>query len=321
MSDLSSENPVVAIAVSDLHITADSPIARSGEPSWAEVLKRQFDQLKQISFEHSAPIICAGDIFDRWNTPAEGISLALEYMPRVYAVPGQHDLPYHSLEGIHRTAYGVLMRAGKIENLEQGSPRVVAGPPGCRPLRLHGYPWGTIAAPKTQNPPRKDSGCLEIAVVHAYCWFKEAKHPEAAPMSELSCFGQVLKGFDVAVFGDNHKPFNAQTQTGCQVINCGSFFRRKSDEYLHQPRVGLIHQDGSIESLLLDVSKDIGVAESKEKWPTTKELLSVSEFVENLRPTNKHSFDFVEALRIYRETHKLSAAASKLLHQLTKDES
>lgn len=313
MPNMSSDNPVVAIAVADLHITAEAPIARSGEPSWPAVLKRQFDQLKQLAFLHGVPIICAGDVFDRWNTSAEGISLALEHMPRMFAVPGQHDLPYHSLEGIGRSAYGVLMRAGKIENLEPGKPRVFGCAGSTRPIRLHGYPWGVPV--QSQNRVKGDK-CLEIAVVHAYCWTENFKHQGAADSSKVSNFN--LKGFDTAVFGDNHKPFTISTQ-GCDVSNCGGFFRRKSDEMSHHPTFTLIREDGSITLQPVVVKEDIFIAKAAKDVPTAEELLGVAEFVESLNTENKHSFDFVEALKIYRETHKLSPVASKLLHQLTND--
>lgn len=312
MPDLSSDNPVIALAVADLHLTAEAPIARSGEPSWEEVVRRQFEELKQLSFSHgTVPILCAGDVFDKWNASAETINLALSHMPRMFAVPGQHDLPYHELSEVHKTAFGVLVKAGKLE-LVVG--RRVVGVPGVGSFVLHGYPWGVpvegVSSGDSELTPH-------IAIIHAYCWNGNAKHPEASERSELRRFK--LKGLQTAIFGDNHKSFDALHQD-CRVFNCGGFFRRKSDEICHRPRVGMIRLDGSVETHYLDTSKDIFVSTTAKDFPKTEELVGVAEFVEGLTTMEKGSVDFVEALEVFQKTHRLSPVASRLLRQLT-DES
>lgn len=308
MSDLSSDNPVIALAVADLHITSEPPISRSGEPSWEAVIQRQFRDLRSLQKQHdNVPILCAGDVFQKWNSDAETINLALTYLPQMIAIPGQHDLPYHALNELKKTAFGVLEKAGKIVYVE-GSLEV-QGPGGS--FSVHGFPWGVSVAPLPAE--KKKKGHLHIALIHAYCWNGNAKHLGASEQSEVKNFD--LKGYDVAVFGDNHKSFDS-TQQRCIVFNCGGFFRRNSDEVVHRPRVGLIHRDGSVESHFLDITQDVFLSKTGKDYPKAEEFLSVAEFVEELTTMKKGSINFIESLEVYQKTHKLSPMASQLLHQL-----
>jgi len=91
---------VSAILCSDLHLREDTPICRTDDYKAAQAKKVEW--LQHLADTHCCPILCAGDVFDNWNISAEMATWAIENMPTMYAIPGQHDLPSHNLELIKK---------------------------------------------------------------------------------------------------------------------------------------------------------------------------------------------------------------------------
>lgn len=242
---------VAAILCADIHLWNKPPLARSNEPDWWEAMRRQLVELRELATKYDAPVICAGDLFDRWNPGPELVNFALIELPHLYAVPGQHDLCNHNYADIRKTAFWTLVKAGKITLLEPGRPVVVSK---RFPLQLWGYPFGC----SLKSCPSPHDLMIDIAVVHSYLWTKDVGgYDGASQETRLKHVAKKLKGYDVACWGDNHSPFSTKLKTGCQVHNCGGLFRRKMDERSHKPSIGLLKGDGTIERHYLDVSKDV----------------------------------------------------------------
>jgi hypothetical protein len=102
-----------------------------------------------------------------------------------------------------------------------------------------------------------------------------------------------LKGYDVAVFGDNHIRF----QKG-RLYNCGCLIRRRIDEKSLRPAVGFLFEDGSIEPHELDCSEDkwIGVEEAIKLEGRTAEL---DAFLRELEGVEADYLDFAEEVKRY----------------------
>lgn len=284
----------IAILCSDLHLSHKAPIARS-EEDWYEVMKRQLEQLDACIWTiGKLPIICAGDIFDRWNPPAELINFALEYLPSgIYAIPGQHDLPYHSYEDIKKSGYWTLVASGKIKNLP---PKELVEVQGLSPLVLHGFPFG-VDIERSHKP---NDLLLNMAVVHKYVWHKSAGYTGAPEEGRIGNLEKDLKGYDVAVFGDNHSPFHCKVGK-CQVWNCGGFFRRKSDEKDYEPAVGLLYKDGRIERKPLDISKD-KFSDVPDQFKGNQ--INLESFLDELQTLSDTTISFEEALNFYMDKEK-----------------
>lgn len=239
-------NPVVLLAVADLHLSLKAPLARSAEDDWMHCQGNYLDQLGALSKEYDAPIVCSGDLFDRWRADSELLNFLFRKFPLMYAIPGNHDLPNHQYSERGRSGYWSLVETGKIINIHPKKPLIIEGKEG-RTIRLHGFPCG-----KPVKPLKKAHDLIqEIAVVHEYIWQEGCSHFGASENTHVEHYRKELKGYDVAVFGDNHLPFINES-----LINCGGFMRRKIDEISHRPSVGLIHSDNTITRHYLDVSKD-----------------------------------------------------------------
>ncbi len=132
----------IAIAVADLHLSLNPPLARAAEPNWLDAMSRPLKELRELAEKLNVPILCSGDVLDRWNSSAELINFAIEHLPWMHAIPGQHDLPLHSLVDIHKSAYWTLVKAGNIWHIN-GKQQDVAGFLGT----VSAFPWGVPVEP------------------------------------------------------------------------------------------------------------------------------------------------------------------------------
>ncbi len=302
---------VIAILCSDLHLSETAPVARAAEPDWFAAQERPLAEIDRLSKKHRCPVIIAGDIFDRWNASPAIINFALEHLPdNVYAIPGQHDLPNHSLKEIKRSAYWTLVESGKVINIDYRvvDPLIISGwvsrTPGTR-LIVRGFSWGQKITPEKCL---HNDGHVYLAVSHQYVFTRPGingnGYPGAPEDQMLSKMWLQLEGYDAAVFGDNHQGFLAGSRvTGkhVNVMNCGTLMRRKQDERDYKPQVGLLRADVTIDRHFLDVSKD------KFSDPTdvsVDRVLDSSEFLEELRSLGGDSLDFRAA--ILRRLDKVS---------------
>lgn len=291
----------IAVLTSDIHLSLKQPPCRKDD--WMEVQARHLKQLRDIAeneYDVRLPILCAGDVFDRWNPPPEMIQFALKHLPDgMITVPGQHDLPNHRLEEMRRSAYGVLVEAGKIQCASVHRRANALCPSESHVWvsnwKVYGFGWNEEIA-----PPPYSEGYHTLALIHKFVWTAETSYGPGTPEdSHLAKLAPLLKDYKVAVFGDNHKGFLKKLKNGTTVLNCGGFIRRKSDEVNYEPRVGILRDDGSVVSRKLDVSQD--------QFRTEEEMedvvqVDMTDFIEELGKLGEHGLDFKETVRRTVET-------------------
>jgi DNA repair exonuclease SbcCD nuclease subunit len=231
-------------------------------------MKRPFDKLREIQNSHSQipPIFCAGDVFDRYNPPPELINFAIEAMPMMFSIPGQHDLPQHRYSGICQSAYWTLVEAGKLVDLVAEESRSFKG------FDLYPFPWGYDPA---DFDPSLDAETdkKRIALVHKYIWKKGSSYPNAPGSSHVqTCFRRWGKNFDLVVSGDNHKPFTYFREKKARMINCGSLMRRAIDQIDHSPWAYVLFSDWLIEIKTLNDPKDVMLTREEVKQVDTSAL-------------------------------------------------
>lgn len=271
-------------------------------------MERQLRELANLSTSLNGPltppvpIICAGDIFDSAKQPVELVNFAIQHLPQMYAVPGNHDLPCHRYEDAHKSPYWTLVKAGRVIDLKPGHDHFMGG------VMMSGFPHGFDPVPTaswTRDLP------LRVAVVHQMVWTKETGYPGAPEGQRLKEFRKKVKGYDVAVTGDNHKPFTSHSDSECTVYNCGGFFRRKIDEINHKPSVGLLMANGRVKRHYLDVSKD------KFLTPGTimkaMEGIGFESFVELCRNLGDNALDYSEGVTRLLEREKVNQEVRELV--------
>ena len=282
--------PPVAILCSDLHLCERLPSARGeSQEAWFGVIGGYLDQINDIA--DGVPVVCAGDVFDRWDSSANLINFVISKMPHMWAVSGQHDAPHHRYEDIRKSAYWTLVEAGKITNLEPGKPCAIS-----KGLVAWGFPWGFPLRPLEKRVPKS---ATHLAVAHRYLWDDRAGgHPGATADTHARATAALLKGFDVALLGDNHNPF-ANTVHGVFLYNHGLTIRRRRDERDYVPEVGLLYADATIERVPLDTSGDLW---ADEPAPDAAPSVDARELVSLLRES-------ADAIESFSDTLRHAAAA------------
>lgn len=283
---------VVAISCSDLHLSSKAPVARPQE-NWMECQVLQLQELSTLVDSYHVPLILAGDIFDRSSMNAEIVNLAIKYLHSCYAIPGQHCLPYHNLENIKKSSFWTLVEAGIATYLEPNNPLQIES---STPLILYGFPYGVKVTPLL-TPCNL---AIDIAVIHSYIWMKDKGHVNADPNTNLGGWRDKLQGYDFALMGDNHTPFDA-TVGNCCTVNHGAFYRRHKDEVSHRPSVALLFGDLHVERYYLDVSNDKWVEESS--LPTFS--LDAGNFLQELEDLREEELDFREVVLSALEYRKV----------------
>lgn len=301
---LKSKKPI-AVACSDLHLSLRQPACRN-EDDWLGVQKYYLDQLNTLARRFNIPVLCAGDIFDRWNPPPELIHFAMSNLPDgMIAIPGQHDLPYHSLDLMHKSGYGVLALSEKIKDIS--GRQYYHRMPGSKDLQITGVAWGQSVPSLAETG--NCIGCLQILLIHQFCWIPEKGYPGAPAKSNLISIARNLSNYSTAIFGDNHKGFTAvvdrewgDMKLNCHVMNCGTFIRRKSDEKQYKPSIGLIFSDGTIKKHEL-ITKDqfhpnIGPVEERAEK-------DFADFMGKLEKLGEQGLDFRQSVTHHVRTGKI----------------
>lgn len=299
----------LAYVLSDIHFSHKAPIARSQEPDWYEAMSRPWKELMLANCFHGAvPIIVAGDLFHHWNVPAELINFAIQTMPVVYALPGQHDLPHHRYEDIKRSAFWTLVEAGKVKLLDPEKPTIIGSSYGGPELRIHAFPWGKEVVPLKKGHDL----AVDVAVVHAFIWSKDTGYEGAPPEARLGKWYHKLEGYDAAVFGDNHINFCVNNEDSTSILNCGCFIRRSISEAQRPAYYGKLTQKGIWECMLLDGSKDRFI-DKEEIISMVEEALDVGGFIEELAMLGASGISFLEALQAFFRSNKVSKAVQRLI--------
>lgn len=284
----------IAIFCSDIHLCLTPPVYRSKEPDWFAAMQRPLDELKDIQQRNgNCPIFCAGDIFDRWNSPPELINWAMRHLPFMYAIPGQHDLPDHDISQIQRSAYQTLMSAEVIAHDFNNLP-------GC--LMVTGFSYGSNITPSLI---KKDDHYFRIAIIHQYNWIPGCSYFEVRGKEIpglVTNNRHEFKGYDIVVSGDNHIPFIAK-KGNTTFVNCGAMMQRKSDDGF-APSVWLLWKSGVITRHMLDTSQDVCLETVDEQSIETNRLAGLSEMMQELEHLGKSSLDFAEALKHFLDKGK-----------------
>ncbi len=311
MSDLQtkidSHGKVVFVFCSDVHLSHKPPIARSVEPDWYAAMQRPLDEIRQLRGNLSAKVVCAGDIFDRWNSPSELVNFALQcFPPKTTSIPGQHDLPNHNMDNVRRSSYHTLALAGVLRTANARlQPEKKLENEG---IVIHFFPWGV----EPTACKRKKGEKKHVAVFHRYIWMEGHQYQGAPLESSVNSMKDILSSYDLCVFGDNHKGFYYENDD-MKVLNCGTLMRRKMDERSYQPQVGLLHQDGNVTIWQLDCSKDVFIDDSQAACVNDRSFL---EFTNKLASLGSDCIDFVEAMKEFLHMQKPEKQVADMVKEM-----
>lgn len=292
-------NTALAVLCSDLHLREATPRSRA-EPNWYEVMERQLTSLGAAAAQLDVPIVCAGDVFDKWNPSARLVSFAMDYLPKMYAITGQHDQEAHLLSRRYKGAYGALCKAGKIIDLPACEWfRVPCGHRGRPILWLWAMPWGAYEMP-TEFEFSHDRNSVTLGVLHQYRWSNPTnKHAMAEDSSKLE---SLFPGLDALLIGDNHIPWELPG-----ILNHGGFIAQNADQKDYRPHYGVLYADGHIERK----SYDTPAPQWVEEWVPDRQAVA-GDLIMELQNLENASDSFEERLLRAIESQQDSIVQGKL---------
>lgn len=229
------DRPADAIIVSDIHLRDDTPICRTDD--FVAARTRKVAWLRDLQKKHdSCPIICGGDVFDRWEVSSALEGWALRELPDgIITVPGQHDMPQHSLALYEKSSLHVLEAAGKITVL-RGDDSGKGDWQAFDKFVVKGFPFG-----EEFMGIDGDTELRRVAIIHAYV--AETVPPFIERGWTPDQLLAALPGYDLVVAGDNHAPldYGWKDRRGCQrlVVVPGAMMRMSADEADAHPRAYL----------------------------------------------------------------------------------
>ena len=310
MQDVRPDRKAVLVATSDWHFRLTTPKSRA-EEDWMEVQNDALYQMYNLcAHNDDCDLVIAGDVFDDgWRAdkcPPLLVNQAINWMQcfpgKIYVVAGQHDLPNHRLDKIGGSAIQTLVEAGVVQMLRPSQPFVGNG------ICLYGRSWGEggsqdMPEPKViRNTDGKDKGkaLLNVVALHAYCWNDDStRHKDCKDSDHALKWRERLKGYDVAIFGDNHKGFLRERDykgNGPVIYNTGGPLNRNSDERGAKRHVGLIYADGMVEKHYLNLEEKWKDAEDLVLSKDPAENLQSEEFLKQLAEAGPQFFDFCASM-------------------------
>lgn len=296
----------MAIAMADVHWSLTAPVCRKEKKDWLKVQTQVMMEVSTLQMTvGGCPVLIAGDLFNRWDSSAHLINMVLSHAPLdMYGIPGNHDLPNHSYRELPRTAYWTLVEAGRLKTLTPPGPLSVGH------MSIHPFPCGFDLQPATQN----NGLALNIALVHDYVWTEKTGY-EGAPKSKR--YGKqlkLLKGYDIAIFGDNHKGFLLVKDGQCTVFNVGTLMRRKTDEIQYTPCVGKIYGDGRVVRHYLDVSRDQFTEIGKDVADIESTLeVDLSGFVEEMVEMRARGANWQSLVQLWIKSNNLTNDVKEII--------
>lgn len=269
------------ILSADLHLRKTPPRARTDD-YWATQERKIRFILEQA--QASPPLLVAGDFF---HQPRPGpflekwvIDLLNEYGVKPVVVPGQHDLPGHSLDQIGDSGLGVLAAAGVIELLNNQQFSTLHNN-----IYIQGCSYGENPI---QTLPSSEKRFVRILLWHHMVINSEPLWPGQVADKALGLLKKYPQ-FDLITTGDNHQTFAVASPDGRWLVNAGSMMRMTAAQVDHRPCV-FRWEGGRPEQVFLPIEPDVldlsGLEEAKARDSRT------SAFVERLERQWEIGLDF-----------------------------
>ena len=280
---------VTAILTGDWHLQESQPVCRLDdfwETQWQKV-----DFIWDLQKKHNCPVIHSGDLFDHWKPSPMLLSKTIERLPYdFWTIYGNHDLPQHNFDLVHKSGIYVLEKA----NILNGLP---------------GNHWG------------KEGGLIDVfpgnvnkrfAVWHVMTYQGQKPWPDCTDSSAAKILRK-NPDFDLILTGHNHKTFVEEYQ-GRLLVNPGSIFRTTAAQQDHKPSVFLWYAEtNTVERVFIPIQKDVISREHIEVQQERENRIDA--FVSNLNTDWAAKMSFEENLEKFRQTIKLRESVMDIVYK------
>ncbi len=286
---------VDAILTADIHLTETTPISRTD--NYVEAQDRKLAFLKQLETQYDCPVIDAGDIFDYWKASPWLIAQAYKNLPsEIYTIPGNHDLPEHSMQQYEKSALHVLEVALAIRRLSKT-------PYDRHDFTIAGFAYGE----------KLEDVNADIVVIHDLVYEGNPPWPNAVGYQPKDLF-KIFTKPRLILTGHYHMALVAKSKDGRLVVNPGSMMRMTIVQKDYKPRCYLYNfDDNEVEPVYFPIEEEVfdgrHIVEPKEK----EERLSA--FIEKLNMEWDLRLSFKANLEAFFKENKINKKVEELIWQ------
>ncbi len=308
----SSNRPADAILVSDLHLTDRTPVSRTDD--YQEAQRRKLEFICKLSKENGdCPVLCAGDVFDYWKASPWLCRFAVQNLPADFlAIPGQHDLPGHSLAEFEKSGLGLLDVVEAAAVLKSPSYFVTARS-SHNTFYVVGIPYGQLEDvlkddfefPKTPSQGRR------ILLLHTLVWPDRRPSWDKSGITAKELLERFGKQFDLIVTGDNHQSFVYEGLKSL-LVNPGSMLRITADQEDHRPRCYLYYADtNSVQHIYLPIEK--GVINREHIESRKKKDERIAAYIERMNTDWEITLSFRRNLEAFFNENKVPRSVREII--------
>ena len=295
------------IITADWHLRSQRPRCRL-DADWMETQRKALSQIIKYSGEYKADVIVIGDIFHSTNeTTNEVIAMVQDFAAglyglsqRLFILAGNHDLPQHNLDNIHRSAFNILLNSVNIFHVKEISQNFdveVSAP---------NFGAGDIDSP--------------LMFKHTLCFpenYKVFPGAEKAGARPSELFGQ-FKNAKTILTGDYHRAFD-YNKGKKWLLNPGCLIRQAADMIDYEPSVFFLEltDDGVYDHHEVLSIPDSDSLVTDEYLETEKERNGrIEAFIERIKDNEQVSFDFVENVHTMMKNNKIDAETKNIILEL-----
>lgn len=306
-----------AIICADIHSQDKTPECRTDD--FIETQKRKITFISDLQDSYGGiPIFNAGDLLDTWKSSPEVLGWLIRKLKNFYTIAGQHEMPYHNIDLINKSGLDVLDAAGSVKIVKSikniVSNTVTTGGMALK-IVIRGFHWGKPLEPYT-GQSGGNSGSYKVALCHILTYLGREPWPDSMAERATSVLNK-LKGYDLIVTGDNHKPFVVEHK-GQLLVNPGSLFRLTADQIDHKPRVYLWYaEENKVKAVYLPIDK---TAVSREHLEVQKETDNrYNAFVKRIKDDFAVELSFENNMKKFFKKNKISDGVKKIIFEVMEE--
>lgn len=296
----------IAILVADIHLSHVAPNYRKLEPDWYEAMRRPLRDLASYSEEYEVPVLCAGDVFHKWNSPPKLINFAIEEIPHVFAsIPGQHDLPHHRLDAVRDSAYHTLNMSRPTDSN------------WFKRIKVHYFPWGCSPY---QEETELCSRRFNIALLHRFVNYSTESLWSTSKESMVQYIQEEFEGFDLVVCGDHHRHFVIDPPKNTRkdlpkIVNVGQFLCRNRGESKH-PNMFLLYDDMDVVQLRYRTNLDSFDEECSDNDNLNPPLTDLGPLLSSLDALTIETRNLEDIIKMLSNAKSRSGASIQLIRSI-----
>ena len=254
------------VIVGDLHLSCVTPTSRID--NYADTSIEKLESLLNICITRGYDkIVFLGDIT---NKPQQSLNYIYRVMEvfnefkknniTLYAIVGNHDVPYDKSSYLNRTSLGLLFQSNLLKHLKEES--FIFN--GYR-VKVFGYDYENIISPVRAL---ENTGDVNICCCHRYYNYSYSN-------TSLTKNNIIDLDYDIYCAGHEHQPYELTKVNNKLVIRPGRFMRGSSDNYNIEDTsvyMDVIQFMGSKEKPSIQVIREVIPTKSPNEIFSTKAL-------------------------------------------------